>query len=167
MFRKIDISEWKFNVFDKFDKEWALLTVGDLVKHNAMTISWGTMGILWNKKIVLVFVRPTRFTNELLKENSYFNLQFFNPSQKKILSYCGSKSGRDVNKSEVLNLTPLIIDNTPCFEEAEMIITCKKIYVDSLNSENFLDLDTHNHYNSELRDYHDVFIGEVLGVYSK
>ena len=31
-----------------------------------MTASWGGMGILWNKPVVFVFIRPQRFTNSLV-----------------------------------------------------------------------------------------------------
>lgn len=167
MFNKISIRDWKFNVFDKLDKEWALLSVGNLEENNMMTISWGSMGVLWNKKIVTVFVRPTRHTDQLMVDNEYFSLLFFNPNDKKILSFCGSKSGRDVNKAKHLNLTPFILDNAICFEEAEMIITCKKIYTDSLKSENFLDKNDLKHYKEELKDYHNIYIGEIVSIYSK
>ena len=37
-------------------KDWMLVCAGD----NAMTASWGGMGVLWNKPVAFVFIRPQR-----------------------------------------------------------------------------------------------------------
>ncbi len=41
--------EFNTDIFAQFDKKWALLCAGTKDHHNAMTISWGGMGTLWNK----------------------------------------------------------------------------------------------------------------------
>ena len=45
------------DIFEQFDKKWALLTAGTKEKFNSMTISWGGMGTLWGKPIVTTYVR--------------------------------------------------------------------------------------------------------------
>ena len=40
------------DIFEQFDKKWALLTAGAENSFNTMTISWGGMGTLWNKPVV-------------------------------------------------------------------------------------------------------------------
>ena len=167
MFKKVNINEMQFNVFNKLDKEWALIIVGDTEKNNAMTISWGGMGVLWNKNVVTLYVRPTRYSDQFLKDNDTFSLAFFSEDKKDILKFCGRKSGRDVNKVKELNLTPIKLDNALSFEEADLVFTCKKIYTAKFEPENFLDPSIHKNYSSSLKDYHNIYIGEILNVYIK
>jgi flavin reductase (DIM6/NTAB) family NADH-FMN oxidoreductase RutF len=167
MFNKVNVEEMQFNVFNKLDKEWALVAVGDKEKNNAMTVSWGGMGVLWNKNVVTIYIRPTRYTDKFLKDNDYFTLSFFNEDKKNILKYCGRKSGKDVNKVNELNLTPIMLDNALSFLEADLVFTLKKIYVSKLEPENFLDPYIHKNYSSILKDYHNIYIGEILNVYKK
>ena len=65
-FKEIAIEELKLNPFTKIDKEWMLVTAGNEEKHNTMTASWGAMGIMWNKNIVTVYIRPQRYTKEFV-----------------------------------------------------------------------------------------------------
>ena len=50
-FKKIEITELKFNPFTKIGKEWMLLTGGTIDSFNTMTASWGQLGVLWNKNV--------------------------------------------------------------------------------------------------------------------
>ena len=67
-FRKLDISELSFNPFNKIGKQWMLVTAGKKDKFNTMTASWGAMGILFNKPVAIIFIRPQRYTFEFLEE---------------------------------------------------------------------------------------------------
>ena len=46
--------EFSTDIFTRFDKQWGLLCAGTMANHNAMSISWGGMGTLWNKPVVTV-----------------------------------------------------------------------------------------------------------------
>ena len=50
------------NPFTKFEKDWALLTAGTEERYNSMTIGWGSLGTVWNKDVLTVYVRPDRYT---------------------------------------------------------------------------------------------------------
>lgn len=92
-----------------------------------MTVSWGSMGELWGKDSVTVYIRPQRYTEEFMNSNDHFTLSFY-PLDKKqaIHGICGSKSGRDVDKVKECNLTPNFDENAPYFEEAQLVLVCKK-----------------------------------------
>ena len=77
--------EFNTNIFDQYDKKWALLTAGDKDKFNTMTISWGGLGTLWNKPVATVYVRTSRYTNEFMKDNDYFTVSFYPEECKKVL----------------------------------------------------------------------------------
>ena len=68
-FKNINISELSFNPFTKIGKEWALITGGDRENYNTMTVSWGQLGVLWNKDVFTCYIRPNRYTYNYL-ENS-------------------------------------------------------------------------------------------------
>ena len=68
-FVEIAINELQINPFTKIGKEWTLITAGDIQKHNTMTASWGGVGVLWNKNVATVYIRPQRYTKEFVDGN--------------------------------------------------------------------------------------------------
>ena len=94
------------NVFKLLDVQWMLITAGNEDKYNTMTASWGGLGVLWNKSIATIYIRPQRYTFEFVENNSIFNLSFFDKKYKPALNFCGSKSGRDYDKAKETGLTP-------------------------------------------------------------
>lgn len=121
------------NPFSCFDQDWALLTAGTLSSYNSMTISWGSMGTIWNKPIVTVYVRPDRYTWKFLKEHDLFTVSFYGEPYRDALMKMGRLSGRDVNKAEAAALTPTAAGGSVSFREAYRTIVCKKIYMNQLN----------------------------------
>lgn len=162
MFRQIDHKEFN-NCFDKFKNEWALLSVGPLDNHNAMTVAWAGLGYLWRKEVAFIFVRPSRHTFKFSENNDFFALSFFDEQYRDALSYYGTKSGRDVNKDEACNFHPFELNNVTIYEEASTTIICKKIYADDIKPELFLDNDLEKCYPDH--SYHKMYICEVVAIY--
>ena len=96
--KKIAPKDIDKNVIKLIGQDWMLVTAGDQEKFNMMTASWGSMGYLWNKPVVMVFVRPQRYTFEFTEKKDEFTLSFFDEKYRHALNVCGSVSGRDVNK---------------------------------------------------------------------
>ena len=83
-----------------------LLAVGSPDKPtNAMTIGWGSLGVSWGKPTWTVWVRPSRFTYQLIEEAGDFTVNVPSPDLADAVTYCGTKSGRDHDKLAKLNLT--------------------------------------------------------------
>jgi flavin reductase (DIM6/NTAB) family NADH-FMN oxidoreductase RutF len=149
-----------------WDEGWFLLTAGENRPgaFNTMTVSWGFFGTLWSRPVAQVVVRPTRHTHGFMEGADTFTLCAFAPEHRSILAYCGSHSGRDVDKVEATGLTP--IDSTavaaPGFDQAELIVECRKIYRDRFKPDRFLADDIEPHYPD--KDYHDVYYGEIVAV---
>ena len=97
-FIKINPEEIKDNPFKLIGKDWGLVTAGTKDSFNTMTVSWGGVGIMWNKPVAYTFIRPQRYTFEFLEKNDHFTLSFYGEEYRKALSFCGSKSGRDYDK---------------------------------------------------------------------
>ena len=62
--KKIEPKEIDKNVIRLIGEDWMLVAAGNREKFNMMTASWGSMGYLWNKTVVMVFVRPQSYTFE-------------------------------------------------------------------------------------------------------
>lgn len=72
---------------------------------NVMTASWGLIGVLWNKKVAIIPIRESRFTKKFIDESGVFSVSVPFDKMSKELAFCGTKSGRDVDKVKELNLT--------------------------------------------------------------
>lgn len=38
-----------YNVFELFDRQWALVTAGSAAHFNSCTVGWGSLGNLWGR----------------------------------------------------------------------------------------------------------------------
>ena len=165
MFHEVNPLELSCNPFQMIGKDWALVTAGDETGCNTMTVSWGNMGIMWNKNIVTVFIRPQRYTKEFLDRFDNVTLSFYEESSREALKLCGSKSGRDMDKIKAAGLTPVHENGTTYFEEARLVLECKKIYLDKIRPEGFLDPSIQKNYPEN--DYHLIYMGEITRVLQK
>ena len=139
MFKEIKATDIKENIVDLLKNNWGLVTAGDSEKYNMMTVSWGAMGELWGKDSVTVYIRPQRYTEEFMNAFDHFTLSFFSLDKKQAVhGICGSKSGRDINKTEACGLTPNFNEAAPYFEEAKLVLVCKKWLRVSLTLRNLL-----------------------------
>ena len=166
-FKKIDIKELKFNPFSLIGDEWALLTSGPVEKYNTMTVSWGHVGVMWGSPSVCCFVRTNRYTLPFMEENDTFTLCFFDEKYKPALTFCGTKSGRDYDKAKETGLTPINIDGVTAFEEAKLVLVCKKHYSAMLDENAFCDTEAKSKWYSDTNPMHKQFIGAITAVYTK
>ena len=164
MFKEIKAQDIKGNLIDKIANEWMLISAGDKDGYNMMTASWGFVGEMWGKDSVIAMIRPQRYTMQFVDKNDYFAFSFYGDN-KDIHKVCGSKSGRDCNKTEETGLTPVFADNTVYFEEANLVIICKKQYADSLKEENFTFSEPLKWYGN--KDYHNMIFGSIEKVLIK
>ena len=164
MFKEISATEIKENLIDCIANEWTLISAGNEDGFNMMTASWGFAGELWGSNAVEVFIRPQRYTLGFVENEDRFALSFYGDN-KAIHKICGSKSGRDTDKVKETGLTPVFADGTVYFEEARLVIICKKQYADNIKEECFIDKDPLKWY--ENKDYHRFFIGKIEKVLIK
>ena len=87
-----DIHSLSFNPFEKINKEWMLIAAGTQSDCNAMTASWGGLGVLWGKNVVTTYIRPQRYTKEFIDTNETFTISFFDEAYRNALTLCGRVS---------------------------------------------------------------------------
>ena len=155
------------NSIEQIGKTWMLITVADKEnkRANAMTASWGAMGVLWNKNICICFVRPQRHTYSLLQSENELSIAFLGEEHRGAHAICGRESGRDSDKLERCGLTVSQIGGVPVINEAQTLLICKKLYEDDLRKDRFLESELLANY--KLEDYHRFYVCEIKEVYKK
>lgn len=164
-FKEIKVKDLSFSAFD-IKKEWMLVTAEKDSKVNTMTASWGGFGIMWNKEVVFVVIRPQRYTKEFVDNADSFSLTFFDESYKKKLSYLGTVSGRDEDKISKAELNVIFEDSIPFFEEAHTSIFAKKLFVQPITESSFIDKSIIEQWYP-IKDFHYLYIAEVKKVLEK
>lgn len=161
---EVDLKQVSFKPFSLLLDDWALLAAGSRKEHNAMTISWGGFGVLWHKLVATVFVRPQRFTKTFIDSNELFSLNFFSEEFKPALQFCGTHSGRDVNKDLESGLVATELGGTVAYEQAKMVLVCKKQFVCEMKDVDFLNRSLLEKFYPE-GDFHFVYVAEIVSAF--
>lgn len=148
------------NAFKMIGSDWLLLTAKKGDKVNTMTASWGGVGVLWNKKVAYLFIRPQRYTKEFIDAADKMSISVLPNSFRDTLSYLGRVSGRDEDKIAKSGLTLKEKDNVPYFEEARLTFICKKLYMQSLEEDGFIDKSIIDR-DYKNKDYHMMYVVEI------
>lgn len=169
--REILVSELQMNPMTLIAKEWMLLTAGTEDRgFNTMTASWGHLGAIWGQggglPTSVCYVRPQRYTKEFVDREELYTLCFFPEEYKKALGYLGSHSGRDGDKVAHVGLTPAFGEGYTYFEEAKLVLVCRKLYRAPLVAEGFADRSIIDQCYAA-GDFHDMYIGEIVKVLAK
>lgn len=126
--------------------EWVVLisTKDRNGKPNVMPAGWA-MIVSGNPPMFAVAVGHKRYTHKIIKNQKEFVISFPGPGMERIISYCGSHSGRDVDKFAETDLKAISADEV----DAPLIAGC------TINLECVLkgELETGDH---------TVFAGEVV-----
>lgn len=154
------------NPFKLLHEDWTLITAGQLDKFNMMTASWGGLGVLWEKPVATVYVRPQRYTYEFLERETHFSLSFFGEEHRLALQICGAVSGRAANKVQMTALSPLVDEGTGAvyYDEARLVLVLRKLYFADIDPAR-IQVDLGDMYPEQ--DYHRLYIGEIVKVLRK
>jgi len=146
-------------------KKGAFLTVKSGDNLNIMTIGWATFGFIWNKPIMMVAVRPTRHTFGIIEKAGEFTVTIPAGNMGKEIAFCGSKSGRDVDKFKMCNLETMNAERTtsPVVKTAGLHYECRIVYKSAMDPAH-LDRDYDSTFYPQ-KDYHTLYFGEILACY--
>lgn len=165
--QKVDPASLTPEILAVFGTNNALLTAGDRTKCNTMTIGWCGLGRMWNVPACTVYVRPERYTYGFMESHDYFTVSVL-PAEKKstVMAYCGTNSGRDVDKFKECGLTVAYGQgDAPYVAESEWVVVCKKLYAQNLAAEHLADPAPEKFYQGE--GWHRMYIGQVVEAYQK
>ncbi len=169
MSEKIEASytEYLEETLDKLGNPGLLLVSADADgKPNAMTIGWGTVGIIWGKPIFAVLVRPSRYTYGLMEQTNDFTVNVPSAELRKAVAFCGSKSGRDYDKFAELGMTavPGKEVKSPIIDECVIHYECKVVHKNDVLKDKLTSEIVSGAYPEG--DFHTIYYGEILSVYA-
>lgn len=139
--KEIKHENFQENAFEMIGKDWLLITAEKDGKVNTMTASWGGVGVLWNKKVAYIFIRPQRYTKEFVDFSDRLSVCVLPNSYRKELAYLGNVSGKDEDKISNANLKVQKYEDVPYFDEARLTLICRKLYAQDLKEEYFIEKD--------------------------
>ncbi len=125
-----------------------LLTAGAGEKANIITLAWA--GVVCSvPPMVGVGIRPSRHSHGLVSESGQFALNIPTAAMLEKVDFCGTVSGRKVNKFQAAGLTPVPAReiDAPLIAECPVNIECLVRHTLRLGS-------------------HDFFVAEVVGVHA-
>lgn len=117
-------------------------------RKNVFTVAWaGT--ICSDPPMVSISVRPERYSYHMIKESGEFVINLTTEELARATDYCGVISGRDVDKFEKMNLTPIPgeVVKAPMIKESPINIECVVKEIKPLGT-------------------HDIFLAEVVKVHA-
>ena len=135
-------------------------------KTNAMTIGWGSVGFYWGKPMFVVPVRQSRHTHDLIQAEGTFTVSVpAKDTMNEELLFCGTKSGRDVDKFAVLNLQKLPgrAQPVPVIGACPLHYECRVVMAQDMQPgllESGLEQKCYG-----AGDYHTLYYGEILSCY--
>jgi flavin reductase (DIM6/NTAB) family NADH-FMN oxidoreductase RutF len=163
--REVAITELSIDVVNLWMNQWLLLTAGTVDNCNMMTVAWGSIGCMWSRPFAQIVVRPQRHTRKYIEQSDSFTLCAFPEKYRKDLEILGSLSGRNGNKLAKTGLTLKASRRVtaPSYNEAGLILECRKIYYQDMDPRGFVDKTIQDNYAT--KDYHRIYFGEILSVY--
>lgn len=171
MKQEVQVWDYAGTILEALGKGILITTKAD-GKVNTMTIGWGKLGIEWGKPIFVAYVRESRYTMAMLEKNPEFTINVpVNGCDKNILAVCGTKSGRDMDKIQELNLTleePLTV-SVPAIKELPLTLECKVIYKQEQDPAAINREATDRYYPKNAQfpegDYHTAYFGQITAAY--
>jgi len=133
-------------------------------RPNAMTIGWGTVGVIWGKPIFVVLVRPSRYTYSLLEASDSFTVCVPSRAMVDAVDFCGTHSGRDHDKFEACDLTalPSTRVGAPGIAGCPVVYECQVVHTNDVIPANLAATIKDSAYPRG--DFHRLYFGQILAV---
>jgi len=143
----------------------AFLTAAGGGKINTMTISWGFIGFMWGKPQFITVVRPQRYTKQILDSGAdSFTISIpFDGNLREALSICGTKSGRDIDKSGIVHFIPGRTVTSPVVDGCGLYYECRRSFSQQIDGLALPPEIISQHYKN---DFHFMYFGEITDCYT-
>lgn len=133
-------------------------------KSNVMTIGWATVGAIWGLPMMVVMVRPSRYTFGLIEETKIFTVNVPAPEMKDYVAFCGSRSGRDVDKLAQVTTSPGQRVNCATIDDCPLVYECQVVHWNDLQPD-ALPPDIRDRAYPR-GDFHRFYYGQIMGTFA-
>lgn len=133
---------------------------------NVMTIGWGTIGVVWGMPIFVVLVRPSRYTCQFIEESGEFTVNVPTPAMKDTVVYCGTRSGREVDKfaQPHMAVSPGRQVGAITLDACPLVYECRVVQKNDVLAATLDHRVLNRYYRGG--DFHCIYYGEILGAYA-
>jgi flavin reductase (DIM6/NTAB) family NADH-FMN oxidoreductase RutF len=131
---------------------------------NVMTIGWATVGVIWGLPMMVVLVRPSRYTYQFIEESKAFTVNVPTPEMKDYVSLCGTKSGRDVDK--VAQVSTSMGQEVSCvtIDACSLVYECQVVHWNDVQPDTFVPDIVSRCYGQG--DFHRLYYGKIMGAFA-
>lgn len=161
--KTINYNDYFKEVTEALSGNGVFLTIKENEKLNTMTIGWANIGYIWGKPILMVAVRKSRYTYQLIEKTDNFTVSIpFDNKMAEELKFCGSKSGRDYDKFNECKLDTISAEKVDSLliKGCDLHYECKIVYKQAMEKSNLMDSYKKNYYKND--DYHTLYFGEIV-----
>ena len=155
--------EWNESAFEVIGQQWMLIGCEAGGRVNAMTASWGGFGVLWNRPVIYLWVRPERYTHLLLEEAHQFSVNILPGDMGECYRICGAVSGRDTDKIARCALAVEHHTGIPFFSESRVSALCRLAYQQPMTAGGYCDFGFLEN-TLQKGNLHTLFIGEIVAL---
>jgi flavin reductase (DIM6/NTAB) family NADH-FMN oxidoreductase RutF len=133
-------------------------------RSNVMTIGWASVGVIWGLPVMVVLVRPSRYTYTFIEESGVFTVNVPTPEMSKYVAFCGSQSGRDVDKLAQAATSKGQRVDCVTLDECPMVYECKVVHWNDVRPDALLPtIDARSYAQG---DYHRLYYGQIMGAFA-
>ena len=100
-----------------------------------------------------------------MEQQDTFTLAFFPETEREALRFCGAHSGRDCYKVKETGLHPMVLEGGIGFEEAKLVLVCKKQYAVKMDTATLPQEIAAQYYGKDAA--HKLYIGTILAAYAQ
>lgn len=134
-------------------------------RSNAMIIGWGTVGVIWGLPMWVVLVRPSRYTYSFIQESGLFTVNVPTPEMKELVTVCGTRSGRDVDKLAQVETSMGHKVDCVTLDACPVVYECKVVHHNDVLPETLLPDITSRAYAQG--DFHRLYYGQIMGTFAE
>jgi flavin reductase (DIM6/NTAB) family NADH-FMN oxidoreductase RutF len=134
-------------------------------RSNVMTIGWATIGVVWGQQVLVVMVRPSRYTYGFIQESGLFTVNVPGPEMRSFVNLCGTKSGRDVDK--LAQVTTSMGQTVDCvrLDDCPVVYECQVVHTNDVLPDTLSPDIVGRAYAKG--DFHRLYYGRIHGTFAK
>jgi flavin reductase (DIM6/NTAB) family NADH-FMN oxidoreductase RutF len=134
-------------------------------RSNAMVIGWGTIGVIWGVPVWVVLVRPSRYTYSMIEESGFFTVNVPTPEMKELVTVCGTRSGRDVDK--LARVETSMGNTVACvtLDACPVVYECKVVHSNDVLPATLMPDIASRAYPQG--DFHRLYYGQIMGTFAE
>jgi len=134
-------------------------------RSNAMTIGWATPGVIWGLPVMVVLVRPSRYTYTFIEESKVFTVNVPAPEMRDFVQLCGARSGRDVDKlAQVATSMGQKIDCVT-IDACPVVYECRVVHWNDVQPDNLSPAILSRAYPRD--NFHRLYYGQIVGTFAR